>query len=159
MKNKPYFTKYLPEKGEIKEHSVVFKDDELATVVHIYPNGKTYELEFPYGTASYPSSRIKLAKLFLCSRDAEPGDTIYHDKYYPYPTGLHLLKDEKMKDSTESYKVVGEISKDAIWVKEGMEFDGTEISLLQNQYVPVGWHGDDNPEIVYIKCSQCNTFH
>lgn len=97
--NKPYFAKYLPVKGEIK------------------------------------------AKLFLCSRDIQVGDKYFHDDFYPYPVGdiadtntkvmnAHMMVSNEGEDyeGDWSYKVVGEISPEATWVKEGDEFDEDEVS-------------------------------
>lgn len=81
MKNKSYFTKYLPVKGEIKEGSW-----------YIDPNGKAKQaLNLHEKIPDWVKKRVKginskddilnksckLAKLFLCSKDVKIGDRVY----------------------------------------------------------------------------------
>lgn len=102
---KPYFTKYLPVEGEIKEGETGISINN-ATYTHYNHLGKDYG---------------KPAKLFLCSRDIQVRDklqTISGVKtQVEYPSQLENFPYDKL------FKVIGEISPEATWVKEGNEFD------------------------------------
>jgi hypothetical protein len=109
----PYFAKYLPVKGEIKEGEICFVDDG---------QGNTGYLPFKkvYTTQGEPFP--KKVKLFLCSRDIQVGD-----KCVGFTGGEWF--DVTVSDPTkliDTYKVIGEISPEATWVKEGDEFDEDE---------------------------------
>lgn len=102
-----------------------------------YDNGLQTEL-----VSANPESCTKL-KLFLCSRDIQVGDRVetirdtkgivalINDKgvfvkiddfdYSSYVDKHHHYKKESV------YKVIGEISPEATWVTEGMEFEEDEI--------------------------------
>lgn len=162
-----YFTKYIPVEGE----RIIKKSNSILS--------RLYTLD-PIIQSMEKSS----FKLFLCSRDIQVGDKV---RSFNYPDNeaevenlrvskksvgledhseIYHLVDLKYKEGdiqtsaiSQFFKVIGEVSPEAIWIKEGMEFDGIEVSLTQNQYIPIGWHGDNNPKTVYIKCPQCNTFH
>lgn len=103
--NKVYIAKYLPVKGG---YSRIVKNNEGTPV--------DFEQE---------------VKLFLCSRDIQIGDTAYNDKFYSYPDGQLIDTNSKVMDhgmmEIDSYKVIGEVSSEAIWVKEGDEFEESEI--------------------------------
>lgn len=67
----------------------------------------------------------KKVKLLLCSRDITLDDCVI--------------------------KVIGEISPDAIWVKEGDEFEEDEVNIIQ---LPIS-----KLNHVEIKCPTCGRFH
>lgn len=144
--NKLYFAKYLPAKGEIK-------DGQLGISV----NGALYthheHLGKEYG---------KPVKLFLCSRDIQVGDKVLCPMPYQndrleefiiverpagynldmlvgiFSDGRQMTEPAYLNQST--FKVIGEISPEATWVKEGDEFDEEEIGILYNF---VGEDSDD----------------
>lgn len=145
---KPYFAKYLPVEGEIKQ------GDKLDSV-----NGEL------------PGS-LHL-RLFLCSRDIQVGNrNIFH---IPSSTFNVIIANESVlpeKEDPNWIKIIGEISPNAKWVKEGDEFDETqlELSLFDGQFWLKGydlvnktnnqWY---NPPLyckayVQIKCPCCETF-
>lgn len=115
MENKPFFTKYIAVEGEIKEGDKFIWLNEVFTAT---------PLTMKMGQADRP------VKLFLCSRDIQVGDYICTNpdstcqsefRFTGEPAtecincGAKLVKKE--------YKVIGEISPEATWVKEGDEFD------------------------------------
>lgn len=135
-----YFAKYLPVEGEIKEGYCL---DILKNEV-IYYNGN-YGEEIP--------KELKKVKLFLCSRGITKGDKIRGE--YPSTLGFDvecLRNDDKSssvphwvvrgQDNNEyfyakqdSFKVIGEISPDAAWVKEGDEFEFLKDCWISNSEI------------------------
>lgn len=123
-------------------------------------------------------------KLFLCSRDIQVGDKITLD-------GISFTEFTRLKELSKVYapkfdsyfKVIGEISPEAIWVKEGDEFEEEDIKYsiaiiynggtdkivnyglftfnkLQKYFDEHLWMKENHKYLVCkIKCSQCNTFH
>lgn len=105
-----YFTKYLPVEGEIKEGDYYLNNGT--------PTKRTE------GTEDKSYLNQQKVKLFLCSRDIQVGDTVHYplNNYIPVQwLGGNLTGHE--------FKVIGEISPNAIWVKEGDEFDEDQIKL------------------------------
>ena len=105
---KKYFAKYLPVEGEIKE------GDHFDSV-----NG-----ELPGSLHT---------RLFLCSRDIQVGDMAKDlnqplTDFYVDEKNLELIKkgNDDFYEHMNLYKVIGEISSEATWVKEGDEFDKEE---------------------------------
>lgn len=129
-----YFAKYLPVEGEIKEG-----DQFIDEYNHIYrctkvTNGGTY------GSGYSRSINLRLSKkvkLFLCSRDIQVGDEFITTDALTKPldtksicTGINNdleILDKDCEDRGWNIlrvgKVIGEISPDATWVKEGDEFE------------------------------------
>lgn len=84
-------------------------------------------------------------KLFLCSRDIQVGDKVNNDRrniigaeitsFDSNKTTL-MLKGGNLKykfdtaANAECFKVIGEISPDATWVTEWMEFDEEDIDII-----------------------------
>lgn len=131
---KPYFAKYLPVEGEIKDGQMGISINN-ALYTHAEHLGKEYG---------------KPVKLFLCSRDIQVGDTVH----YLYDYDIEWVVDKVFKTTFKSgstecplnvfYKVIGEISPEAKWVKEGDEFDEEETAW---RYEPEY----DGPEFYLLK--------
>jgi hypothetical protein len=138
-----YFAKYFPIEGEIKEGDI--------------------------GVMLLKNNIPTPHKLFLCSRDIHIGDEIWYygllgdlkqGKFYHLTKGY---EGENIVDLTpegegtgfdlgsDGFKVIGEISPEATFVKEGEEFEGWGIDL--------DYSGDfEKPKLIFIKCKCCNTF-
>lgn len=180
---KKYFSKYLPIDGEIKEGDMFFFEGSTLPI----QKNEFREKQYPLSCDKDPKQKVKL---FLCSKDIQLGDTYYHDEYCPYPKGevadsntkvmnAHMMIANEGENYTgdESFKVIGEISPEATWVKEGDTFDEGEITFTYiNKHFPDEQAEFDNPSeflaneyyhrnrdkfkmIVKVKCSQCNTYH
>lgn len=160
--DKKYFTKYLPVPGEIEKGDLVMDTDGM---VHETPD-------------SWIGQKDIIAKQVLCSRDIQVGDKIRCE----YPSTLHFDVEclrtyekstnvphwvvrgtdgkEYYYDKNNSFKVIGEVSPAAIWVKEGMEFEENDIQYwLEMSGV---WFRFNKPKVnglVRFKCPTCNTFH
>lgn len=177
--NKKYFVKYLPVEGEIKAGDMVLKPPipHLGMDNPYIEEVDGCELEILADSKRAGHSLIKgskLAKLFLCSRDIQVGDEIIYEV-----TGAKFKWDGNMPQRPEDFKVIGEISKDALgYVKEGDEFDDQDVKFMIKYY----WaFSGDTPKIesvsceewvktvitthdtvdkwITIKCSTCSHFH
>lgn len=174
-----YFCKYLPVEGEIKIGGMTqgtaggFYD---VTEVEIMLNEK--------GLMKY-----KPFKLFLCSRDIQVGDevlsTLNNKRYiveqvkgFLFRIGSTVYDKDNITHLYKTYfKVIGEISPEAIWVKEGDEFDEDELEpvLFYSKHPDESIYLDDikrlehwnklNPiptqyiSKIEIKCPTCKQFH
>ena len=117
---KKYFAKYLPVEGKIKDDDY-FEEEDIT--------GKKYILKNLGPLSLLPHDHLKSrqkVKLFLCSKDIEVGDIVkeqlLNGKLENFT--IHTLNDI---DLDKQFKVIGEISSDAIWVKERDEFDKTDF--------------------------------
>ena len=150
-----YFAKYLPVEGEIKENDRISlsKNNNLIGI----PNGYSKEM-----AAFATKQNHKRVKLFLCSRDInwKQGDgkhilitddknlwgQIEDDSVVPIDVShaydndtIVPLNDGEQAEKNTIFKVIGEISKEAIWVKEGDEFDRKDIQILQKPRFKDNW--------------------
>lgn len=170
--SKLYFAKYLPGEGEIKVGDKIRSESfghPPVTVTKISEDGSIYwtdELDLADPMGSYYGVRKekaqKVGKLFLCSRDIQVGDTVH----YKYDHSLKWTVD-KVFDTTfrsgsmESplnvvYKVIGEISPEAVWIKEGDEFDEEDIYYNSLKIIRVKGYCHSP---IKIKCPTCKKFH
>ncbi len=173
-----YFSKYLPVEGEINEgDKFLDHTDNLIKDAHIP--------EF-YNNPHVPYfDGYKKVKLFLCSRDIQKTDK---EIYVHKPDGSESTKVELIdiisdKENTavmfkwgeqtpgtliqNTFKVIGEISPEATWAKEGNEFNECEIKkiALINQYNLLdnpdwidGRHEQGYKMLILLKGS-CGHFH
>lgn len=128
---KPYFAKYLPIEGEIK------KGDKFRWIINSEVQGEVHTCN----EEGKRPEKYQKVKLFLCSKDIQIGDTVH----YTYDHNLKWVVDKVFSTTFISgsgehpintiYKVIGEISPEAIWVKEGDEFDEDQIKKM----VDLGW--------------------
>lgn len=194
-----YFIKYLPVEGEIKEGDIVMHPHHgLLRLVKYSSKFLCWDCEIPYlnnEDLSFPAvDKVQKVKLFLCSRDIKIGDKVKIDVmlngvYNDYEfvkedtedgvkcqtfdgVGMYFHYPEH-EEEENIFKVIGEISSDTTWVKEGDEFDENEVELwekLKNHK----WTLEDvkkyeglmgkiiNPEKYFnikIKCPTCSHFH
>ena len=136
-----YFTKYLPVEGEIeiKKKTPLVRPDGKFTFFNIDTPEKVKKFKESFEPKGY-----KPAKLFLCNRDIQIGDKItYMDKYqgtleastigkYQFTDqdgGIHYLH---LGDEIYGFKVIGEISPEATWVKEGDEFEEEDVKCYKH---------------------------
>lgn len=150
---KQYFAKYLPVEGEVKEWDCYL--DNNGIVKRAYVTSRTVlRNKFDTIIRTDWDGKAKV-KLFLCSRNIEVGDKIYSELTKEYhtveygvnsgystqtPSGYWACDSRDAGSSVgntvssipkyNSYKVIGEISPEAKWVKEGMEFDEEEIRRI-----------------------------
>jgi len=172
---KPYFAKYLPVEGEIKsKEKFMWMDNNSLDVADIELTPSIFK--------NQKELNLKPVKLFLCSRDVKVGDTVYKEP--PFNTEYELKKqfvgmlwvtDLDLENPNPTivskeplkgyYKVIGEISPNAKWVKEGDEFDNKELALILSdgfnlKFEDIRVWVDDfiRNYPIAIKCPCCNTF-
>jgi response regulator RpfG family c-di-GMP phosphodiesterase len=166
-----YFAKYLPVEGEIKKGDHFLYDKVVYLATNDGSDNVTVESEEWY----HNRRQSKKVKLFLCSKDIQIGDiTTRFPDILKTPDGNITITEENFNDLKYCalFKVIGEISPDAIWVKEGDNFVEEQIELRRRHpYIfhktgqcmggEVEGYNEWLPEYneVRIKCSQCNTFH
>lgn len=142
-----YFAKYLPVEGEIKgwcrykPTGEIFYQQFGNNAMYDKPNGKLQTI-----TSSLIA--YEKVKLFLCSRDIDFNEECHVDVIdgrqtddsfklgYPIKHffGVNALPWEG------AYKVIGEISPDAGWVKEGDEFEEDNLKFRVSDHPPFkGW--------------------
>lgn len=114
---KKYFAKYILVDGDIIPPCIVI-EELLTGEKELFQLHSIDEVDY---------SRQKLVKLFLCSREITPEDYLVEGKIHLYHDG-----------SNDPLKIMGEISQDATWVKDGDEFDENEVE--EWQYTEKGWY-------------------
>jgi hypothetical protein len=162
---KPYFANWLPVEGEIK-----IGDKYINTVFKLTPpyrkGGSCYAGHVTCGnylvetrkenqtgtfTFSGRDKYKKRVKLFLCSRDIKVGDK--------YLTAPDYSKERTCEDTSYSFdnclKIIGEISPEATWVKDGDEFDENEVAGL----VALLAYDFDPYKLGYMIKGPCGHFH
>lgn len=149
---KQYFAKYVPVEGEIKEGDWKFCSNY--NELHHYGVGKGIEQDTI-------CKECKKVKLFLCSRDIKVGDNVQYqgeDWGVPITVSDHMRLTKWIKGGDETiFKVIGEISSDAVWATEGMEFDEKDLLLT---YSPLNFENKPNIRTIFkVKCGQCQTYH
>jgi len=143
---KLYFAKWLPVEGEIKQGDKVLVSRGMGKFIGTVIGDKIISNN---KDLSYPLNEVEKVKVkfFLCSRDVQKTDK---EIYVHKPDGTEVTKVElidiisdgkstavmfKWNDKTpgtliqNAFKVIGQISPEATWVKEGDEFDKEEINL------------------------------
>jgi len=115
---KKYFAKYLPVEGEIRKGLLVRNNlDGLIGECMREPSKEEIR-----------DKEYSLVKLFLCSRDIQVGDKC---KFVSEDGRVFnsLLEGEDNINFVDRFKVIGEISPNATWVKEGDEFDENQLQI------------------------------
>lgn len=177
---KKYFAKYLPVEGEIKIGDKLRSESigkGPVTVTEISKDGNIYwtdELDFadPMGESYFgirKEKAVKLSPLMLCSRDIQAGDRPYTpDGHFHDEPVLSYEHEAKILIEKGWFKVIGVISSDAKWVKEGEEFDRNDLLVLEwggsSIRVTIDHIRDKFREVgseyprIYVKCPCCGTF-
>lgn len=174
-----YFAKFLPTEGTM-EHATGLNQAEIGEIIDLKNRGfYKYLVE----------GKFQKMGLFLCSRDIKVGDEILIIKHstssevldkrivegYKEEFDAFRIKDGGYIGRSISIKPIGEISKDAIWVKEGDEFEDDEINKQFYDdsgsedsewfnWCPLHTEEDwretpENWKRIQIKCLTCKNFH
>lgn len=144
--------KYLPVEGEIREGGLYFNEHGHLTV---------------YAGISKPDDKCKKVKLFAVTQDGiSNGDKVWDQLRKTYWTCS-----DKITCNGEIYwKILGELSLNATWVKDGEEIEGKLYPQFKGDKTFV-WSGSArnieamaNMEevekmIFVVKCPTCNAFH
>lgn len=143
-----YFAKYLPVEGE-SNHWQWFNNIQNKGWVDISPS----DMDAIIAHGLKPEPQFRKVQLFLCSRDIQVGDEYYNEsfEFTKYPNKSIAGQSSEFVGYNDSYKIIGPISPQAVWVKEDDEFEEGEVrSERFDCFLP-------NP--IMIKCPNCKTFH
>ncbi len=175
-----YFCKYLPIKGEIKEGDKILNPyNEIQTCISLEKGIGINEIcwiKVKETTTLQQILNSQKVKFYLCSRDIQVGDIvsipsmigsfqIHEEGKEPIENSVITLK---YAIKANAYKVIGEISKDAIWVTEGDEFEEENLQLViwdkSETYADEFSLNEvnrflDHTKEIRIRCSNCKTFH
>jgi hypothetical protein len=169
-----YFTKYLPVEGEIKKgvltnkgtvlKSMFIPNKEILWITDTILDGKCVDSEDDCFQPHY----LTPIKLFICSRDIQVGDKV-QTKNPDNGEEVYCIinTEEELEEWIEdkAFKVIGEVSPEATWVKEGMEFEEDNVQILGEDNFGYKYlleilnPKDVQKVIVQIKCSNCKNFH
>lgn len=143
-----YFTKYLPVEGKIESHSMALLDAGFnnASIVRVMSTAKYYSNVSSEGDNwDTMTDRLKTVQLFLCSRNIEVGDKVWdtlNEKFCEVTTPFVALQTSDgenvpcwyLKTEPVTFhearfliKVLGPISPETTWVKEGDEFEEDQV--------------------------------
>lgn len=146
-----YFAKYLPAEGEIKEGDTI--KDLVSGDIGIVKKWEKHINE---------QDDYKKVKLFLCTHDME--GVIGGDG-----TKVYLPHDPKHKNEEKPFRVLGEISKNALWVKENDEFSEEKVKhnhICHDSWGNTGYcfhcqrsKGCDSKDYNYLIKGPCGHFH
>lgn len=186
---KPYFAKWIPVEGEIKEGDWFLWKDEGTDSPHLFRcvglTGEDHlQVKWSKETGCYWRDTLnesgygdwnkafaKKVKLFLCSNDIQVGDKFRlisnqskefeaskveigsGESYFPKEMLIYHKEDQVQYwfHLNACFKVIGEISPEAIWVKEGDKFDSSEISFM--------WDTGENSQGWFRIKGPCGHFH
>lgn len=122
-----YFAKYLPVEGEIKIGDYFFANQLVRRCVDMKEGDYPYKDE----TGSWHSKNWSKNRrqLFLCSRDIQIGDIVHGEEGLLYNQPKLIVADGEVGPEignwanvsavNRPFKVLGSISPNAIWVREG----------------------------------------
>ena len=119
---KKYFAKYLPVEGEMEDGDIYKSKFRVEHKFYHY-------VKFNKNNSTIPKDDfLGRHKLFLCSNDIEVGDEYISVDGSSIVKTLCRAKNSFLKGS---YKIIGEISRDALlFVKEGDEFTLEEVKEI-----------------------------
>lgn len=143
--SKKYFAKFLPIDGEIKEGDKYNWLNEIHTATAL--------------TIKMGHAKTRL-KLFLCSRDIQVGEKWYLED------GDGVVGSNTRKEGEDwspimqekAYKIIGEISPEANFVKEGDEFSDGEFCYRQFGNGRIYLERPEWFNYIAIKCPCCGDF-
>lgn len=159
---KPYFAKYLPVEGVGKIGDIVINIHSkiITTITEDNKSIILYDFEKYY----------KKLKMFLCSLYIKDGDEVFEpglelegiirvagvvpfDSDYSKKPISRINLDYALEKG--AYKILGQISYFAIWVKDGNEFDEDEIRY--NKCATMLGQKWEDAFYYLIKCPTCNS--
>lgn len=169
--NKPYFAKILPVPGGIKVGDIVQANQDSLI-------GKYGPLLLPLSKAEIDDKEYSKVALYLCSRDVKIGTpNIWcegYDKLFGCMSrdtkhgmlNLHIKENGEYRAAHSAKEedcmaVIGLISPEATWIKEGDEFDEDQVKF---KWRPNGYDLEGNLTVIKhifrisVKCPCCNTF-
>lgn len=187
---KTYFTKYLPVEGEIKEGDMVL--DTLSGEIVCWWDGDNWDKHDKKVKLFLCSRDIQVGDSNITTYSYKNDMKLMHKSGLVFiellPSGrahlaadgfsaacpLPIVKDENEKFGfkSDTFKIIGEVSPEATWVTEDMEFDEEELDVffyVFNDNKPLFHFEIKNYKtfvdvkrgeiIIKIKCPTCKQFH
>lgn len=156
-----YYTKYLPFRGNL-ENGSKFIDKSGAIQIferaeYLNPSKGVLWMDqnmWPH----YASECIGPVKLFLCSNEIKIGDILKCKTASGKWTDVEVGGEpNKFMNDPDYFKVIGEISSEAIWIAEGMKLTEDEVKIrdLNNEH---GSASSVQRVVVFVKCPTCGRF-
>lgn len=151
---KPYFAKFIPVEGEIKKGDYYIDNSLAKNTLHFCRENPSEDLN----TSDHICKKVKL---FLCSGDIKPEDFASRE------SRVHV----SFNNPEPPFKIIGEISPDARWVKEGDEFLGPEAGekcevlplhrhdVVTEEMIFVDKYGEQVETPIYLIKGPCGHFH
>ena len=178
---KKYFCKFLPVEGEIKSQIWQWYNNATNTGWELI---SCSDMDAIIAHGLQPTPKFRRVKLFLCSRDIH-----LDDKFISQSSGkehtCHSIQErnfywKNVESETgyscdDGFKIIGEVSPEAIFVKEGDEFDEEDLLFDYNhikfrgkdfrngRIIPEDrWEKGEKEKyklIIEINCPTCKNFH
>lgn len=171
---KTIIAKYLPVEGKIKVGDKVIWPNGYISEAIEDKNGKTV---LPFDLATMPKGisfeeykgKQKHAQLFAVTQDIEIGDEVINPITFEKHKFLRKNDRNYIKNDCKTlgcYKVLGELTLNAIWVKNGDEIEIEEIYFDKNGLFLPPINNDKkciediiDKTICKVKCPTCKTYH
>lgn len=138
-----YFAKWIPVEGEIEKGDYFqIEKDSVGMVTSIEGNkfsavGITGFFATKKSSTNHVVNLRQKMVLFLCTRDIKVGEDFVHiergEGVFTVADELDLQVMEGWKNMKKVYKVIGLISSEAKWIREGDEFDEERIQITCNK--------------------------
>jgi len=175
---KRYFSKLMPIEGGIREGDHAMKED--GTIVYVNK-----------ASAKYLADTWKRMRLVICDKEVSVGERVHYysrnndilfngilakveehfvyfeeDRMVGYPVDYDSFHMCYLKGT--AFKVIGQVSDESRWVKEGMYFDEDELNWMvyhhdeNTFFYPISNKEKDTNDwrtTIAIKCPNCNIFH
>jgi len=121
---KLYFAKFLPVEGTVGKDDW-FLDGSVYFKAFAY-NFKDSEGNQVLNIPNEPMENFTKVELFICSKEINEGDEVLDPE-----TGDKFKIKSWEKHANEHYlKIIGKLSPDAIWVRNGDEFNEEELQMI-----------------------------
>lgn len=158
---KPYFAKLIPVEKD-SSSNIWQWNNYINNTGWEYISDSDMDAIIAHGLR--PAPEFRKVKLFLCSRDIQVGDEVRLGNM----GNTHGIADEhNYLKNLGAFKVIGEISQEATWVKEGDEFDEEQIRWKTwNKYdyslIPLNkieWEHWNPEGAIFAVIGPCGRFH
>lgn len=131
-----FFAAYIPVSGEIQDGDTIRYDGEYYKVVK-GPSSGPGEIEMDL--VKYLHSNVQKVALLLCSYDIKEGDmvsSLLTDRtYFTKASKEHVSSNKNVDNNNRYFKVVGEVSPKASWVKDGDKIDVNELDSFDGKII------------------------
>jgi hypothetical protein len=143
---KKYFLKYLPVDGEIKNGELVYDTVNPDFRIELFECRIDGDILYDDRGFVRNKEHCKPVRLFVCSYDLKIGDKVWNPADL-YSDDGELRSLEELKE-LRVFKVIGEVSDDALWARERDEFDEDEIRIVYGSPVKKVWSAGESKHVL-----------